>query len=517
MKTRVHPLATRPSRSFPRVVDVCPRATSGALAILVFLASITLGGATSSSAERRTPVAQPASASTPSTFESALEALRSGDLVEATSLLSEHLAQNPDDARAHLMLSRTLERQGQPTSALTHARRAEELGNLAAPLQGARLLARLGSLAAAYEATVRAREAEPRSVDAYLLGTLLLRDLGRGAEAYEVATQALERGLENATLYEQHALLALEIGSPQAALTSARAGLAIAPENPQLHFAVAMAMVDSGDLSESSISQAIERLERALELGISGADRVELELADLLLAAERPAEALEYLVRASQRQPTADIFYKLALTQRQLGNEQAAAAAIERFTELREETATQTSDERTLGVRLNEIQQLAESNQLSEALMRIEALISEHRDSADARALEAKVLFSLQRSDRAVESIRRAVTLAPGDASFRYLEGLFLRLTGDPEGSATALRSALAIRPDLGEAHALLGGIELESEDVGAAVEHFQRAVELGISSPDLHRAYAKALADLGRDAESARQLEAAKRAEGGA
>ena len=448
-------------------------------------------------------------------LERALTALRSGDLSEARELLSEHL-ESSDDARAHMMLSRVLERQREPMEALTHARRAEELGEPAASLQTARLLARLGSRAAAYEATVRARAAQPRNAEAFLLGTLLLRDLGRGTEALELASQALESGITNGALYEQHALLALEEGSPRTALSSAEAGLKLAPENPRLHFAAAMATVESGDLSEPAIAQAIERLERSLELGIRNPATVELELADLLLAADRPSDALEFLVRASERSPTPEIFYKLALTYRQLGDEAAATRAVERFTDLRDQASTDKTDERSIGVRLNEIQQLAEANQLNDALARVEDLLVEHPDSADAHALEAKIAFSMQQTERAISSVRRAVSLAPGNAGHHYLEGLFLRLSGQREAAGGALRSALAIEPELAEAHALLGGIELEAGRAESAAEHFARAIDLGVSSADLHRAYAKALAELGRHAESKKQLDAAQGARHG-
>jgi tetratricopeptide (TPR) repeat protein len=67
----------------------------------------------------------------------------------------------------------------------------------------------------------------------------------------------------------------------------------------------------------------------------------------------------------------------------------------------------------------------------------------------------------------------RQTTEAVGE----YVRGVRLRQEGQLEAALEAQQRALALRPDLADAHYEIGVIGLERRDVGAAVEAFSRAV----------------------------------------
>jgi cytochrome c-type biogenesis protein CcmH/NrfG len=60
----------------------------------------------------------------------------------------------------------------------------------------------------------------------------------------------------------------------------------------------------------------------------------------------------------------------------------------------------------------------------------------------------------------AAAAFERASRLAPGNPQFWFNLGLARYRAGDRTASAEALRRALAIRPDFGEARALLAEVE---------------------------------------------------------
>jgi Flp pilus assembly protein TadD len=67
----------------------------------------------------------------------------------------------------------------------------------------------------------------------------------------------------------------------------------------------------------------------------------------------------------------------------------------------------------------------------------------------------------------------------------------------------------VALDPDLGQAHARLGGAIAKQNRPAEAVAYFQRALDLGADSPTLRLGYSAALESLGRDDEAEAQMEA--------
>jgi len=441
----------------------------------------------------------------------AFQALATGDLERAADAFQEVLTLSPAAQPALLGLSQVRERQGEPVEALRLARQAYELApeSPAAALQVARLLARLGDSDEALEILTRTRQLHPKEQQGYLLAALLLRDLGRGDEAIEVLQEARALDLPGPELHEELALLLVAVQRQEEAREVAEQALAEHGARADLELALGLAMASNPETRGG----AVPRLEKALELGVREPGRIHLEIGKILLESGQPAEAIEHLVKAAELIPeTEEVFYRLGAARRATGDAAGAAEALQRFQELKNRREQQERLELQVGTALNEAQALAASNRLSEALDRVEKLLEDHPDEAQAHLLRAKILFSLGRPENALTAVARARQLDPRLVEPHYLEGMFLLQLNRPEEARVALSRAVSLDPELGEAFVLLGGAAAKLERPDEAVTHFERALELGVDSPALRLGYAAALESLGRLDESKQQNEAYQR-----
>src|SRR5262249_38361873 len=139
---------------------------------------------------------------------------------------------------------------------------------------------------------------------------------------------------------------------------------------------------------------------------------------------------------------------------------------------------------------------LAAQNRLPEALERLDALVSEQQARpeaerprallARAQALRGKVLFSMRRTDEALEAVAQARELAPAEAENPDLAGLFLLAAGRSAEAEQALRQALALEPGLAEAWELLGTALANQGRPAEAVQAYEKALALGSKSDTL-------------------------------
>jgi tetratricopeptide (TPR) repeat protein len=122
-----------------------------------------------------------------------------------------------------------------------------------------------------------------------------------------------------------------------------------------------------------------------------------------------------------------------------------------------------------------------------------------------AAAFEARGMAALDARDwkAAVEHLRTAVALAPGNAVTRLNLGTSLSLAGDPASARLELLEAVRLAPDLAKAQFGLGLLEQEGGDWAAAVERFTLAVRSEPDFGDAHFALAEALRRTGRASES--------------
>ncbi|MEZ5428222.1 MAG: winged helix-turn-helix domain-containing protein [Pyrinomonadaceae bacterium] len=143
----------------------------------------------------------------------------------------------------------------------------------------------------------------------------------------------------------------------------------------------------------------------------------------------------------------------------------------------------------------------------------------------EAYRLFLQAIYIFDRVDKtdagnAVEYLERAIELDPQYAqayvSLAYAYRFFAhKAPGSPEEqylkSKRAIEKALALNPDLADAHAVLGSIRAGYEgNFPEAENEFKRAVELGPASPLVHALYANYLVSPGRFDEALREIERA-------
>ncbi len=96
-------------------------------------------------------------------------------------------------------------------------------------------------------------------------------------------------------------------------------------------------------------------------------------------------------------------------------------------------------------------------------------------EQSDCRIKLAVALLESGQSDAALGVAIQAVKLAPGDAHANYLHGRILRLTGRPTEALAALTRAVELDSELMPAVYEQGMLLADADDLGAALENFER------------------------------------------
>ncbi len=313
----------------------------------------------------------------------------------------------------------------------------------------------LEAAAAAFREVLAASPAEERA----LLGLSRVHEQrGELLEALELARQAAGQEPQSATAVLATARLLARLGASARALEALTALRDLDPEETQGYVLAALLLRDLGRRDE-----AIEILQKALSRGLQAPELHE-EIAFLSLAAGQPAEAQQIAQSALAQHPDRA---KLHL---------ALGLALAADPTSRGQALPQLERALELGTALNEAQELATSNQLGEAMARLEGLLIDHPDEGRAHTLRAKILYSLERPEEALAAVRRSRELDPGRLEPHFLEGMFLMGMNRPAQAMAPLRRALALDPGLGPAHFLLGGAAAKLGRPLDAVTHFERA-----------------------------------------
>jgi predicted O-linked N-acetylglucosamine transferase (SPINDLY family) len=134
-------------------------------------------------------------------------------------------------------------------------------------------------------------------------------------------------------------------------------------------------------------------------------------------------------------------------------------------------------------------------NQPAEAERIYRHILQTTPSDAEVQFLLGSLLHQTNRSDQAIEHLRRAIALSPQRTDFRppLLEALCAQ-NRTPDAIAEA-RAMVAAQPDSADAHHILAQLLLNTGDAAAAVPHARRALELLPSVAIVHRTLAAALA----------------------
>ena len=116
-------------------------------------------------------------------------------------------------------------------------------------------------------------------------------------------------------------------------------------------------------------------------------------------------------------------------------------------------------------------------------LMQLAALLARQTpaDGIAAGEKPASSEVALTRSNKALQTLDRALTLSPGDAYIYYNRGCLYMQRGDMKAAADDFTRAIEKDPRLAEAYFNRGIIALRSGDTSAAMRDFSKAGELGI------------------------------------
>ncbi|MDP6872720.1 MAG: tetratricopeptide repeat protein [Alphaproteobacteria bacterium] len=120
--------------------------------------------------------------------------------------------------------------------------------------------------------------------------------------------------------------------------------------------------------------------------------------------------------------------------------------------------------------------------------------------------------FQLGQRKRAVDSLSKAIALAPdyGDAHYNY--GNVLTQLGRLEDAAARFREAVRLEPGHGDAHFNLGTVLLDLGRPEDALESYRKLLALGADVPELHNSIGLVLSELARWDEAAESFENAIR-----
>jgi tetratricopeptide (TPR) repeat protein len=115
-----------------------------------------------------------------------------------------------------------------------------------------------------------------------------------------------------------------------------------------------------------------------------------------------------------------------------------------------------------------------------------------------------------QRWDDAVGSFRKALALAPGDASLRYWLATALLMSGDAAGAEREFRTVVRAQPDYARAHFSLGVLHERRGELAGAQREFEETVRYAPNLPEGHLRLAETLRTAGNPAAAVPHYQAA-------
>lgn len=125
------------------------------------------------------------------------------------------------------------------------------------------------------------------------------------------------------------------------------------------------------------------------------------------------------------------------------------------------------------------------------------------QDQANAMFADGLAFHRENRIEQAMHCYEKTLRLAPRHFGALHHVGIIAIQTGNYDGGAGFLRSALAINPDVAPAHLDLGNAYKEMGQHEQALASYGRALELGFDHPDLHYNRANALQAMERHQEA--------------
>ncbi|RJO67496.1 MAG: tetratricopeptide repeat protein [Myxococcales bacterium] len=139
------------------------------------------------------------------------------------------------------------------------------------------------------------------------------------------------------------------------------------------------------------------------------------------------------------------------------------------------------------GAALTQARAALEAGQTQDALRRLEALIAQDRENADALALAGIACSQIGRHAEAMDYLARAVALAPDSAQMRDNLGTAFQRAGDMRSAVEHHQAAVRLNPQSAIAHYNLAVALQAIGELASAVEHYRASLAIFPSQPEAH------------------------------
>lgn len=466
--------------------------------------------------------------------------LERGEFGAAIEPLREVIRLDPADVAMRLQLARALRGVGRLEEAREVIRAAvgQEPGNYLARMLEGSIALELGSseeAVGAFEAALSVRPEDPDAARG-LAAALVAQE--RVPEALAVLSAALETHPDDRSILVGYGDILADYPQNFGALVSAaqayRRALALQPDD----LGLARRLVDLY-LELNLAAEGIELIDATP--GADGDPALTLSRGRLLTRLQRYADALDTYERAIDLGAGASGWYYRGIAESNLGDLDAAIAALRRTLEIDPELA---AGYRELG------KVLSDRSRYAEALEVLRTAVAMLPDDPTAHYLAGTAALRADMPAEALPLLDRAIALDPGDSQAVYSRAIALRQLGrteesqaemtrfqqlraadpnvgageatraaraqsayqqgvarlrlvGPEAALPYLEQAIELDPDYPVAHYTLGICHGVLEDWERAAMAFERTTELDPERPDGYSALAEAYARLGRNAEA--------------
>jgi Flp pilus assembly protein TadD len=391
---------------------------------------------------------------------------------------------------------------------------------VAAALESAQSLAKQEKWPEAIELYRRVLARSPRN-EAAELG---LSDAYRGVHNYEEARAILNTARrqhpKNVPILFALGSLEIEAESFDAAIAALRSALALAPNEVKLRNLLGSAYLSKGD-SAAALAQFEKVLARdpGNQLAhysraqlFADTDQNEKALADAeyVVAAKPeflPGRALlaKILVRLKQcaraaevLRPTANppaldaqALFLVANAYDCAEESKLAANVRDEFAAASQADRKRSEDETQSKHLVEQANDLARQNKFPDSLALLNQALEKNPKNGFAYSQQAKIYFSMRRTDEAQRAIQQALALQPFQPDFLYVSGVIAAQEGKQDEALAAFEKVTQINPKEADAHFEIGKILLQKGDRKGARAAFRKASQLDPSDAEYKRALA--------------------------
>ena len=332
-------------------------------------------------------------------------------------------------------------------------------------------------------------------------------DLGEFEQAISEYRKAITLNPNSPIIYNKLGVAYSELKQYDAALDVYQKALALSPMTAELHYNVGLVHLKQGDLPRAleAFKRAIT-LDREWEDAYTGLGEVYLKQGDLGQAAHAYRQATRLNPNGN---PNAIL--GLGKTYVKQGHLDDAITAVEKAIEIQVDNTEAHYQLAQIYVKRGERKKAASAMAFFKVLRQTDPLLQEaetwvkrHPDDARGYNNLGIVYLARRRSEDAVASYKRAISLAPDLATAHYNLGHAYHKQGQMNLAIAAYQQALTINTTLAIAHNNVAVCYIESEiDLDKALSHARTAVRLAPTETNYWDTLAQVCTALGLESEA--------------